>query len=78
MVTPLLVVAIGLFLAIFVGMGTAFAIDYMDVSFRTPAEVMKTLDIPVLASLPMRHLAAIDVSSTQARYEKYQLGQSGV
>jgi uncharacterized protein involved in exopolysaccharide biosynthesis len=78
MIGPTLVVAIGLFLAIFVSMGTAFAIDYMDVSFRTPAEVMKTLEIPVLASLPMRHLAAIDVSSTQSRYEKYQLGQSGV
>jgi uncharacterized protein involved in exopolysaccharide biosynthesis len=52
--SPLLVVAIGFFLAVFLSTGAAFIMDYLDVSFRTPAEVAKVLEIPVLASVPRR------------------------
>jgi len=34
-------------------MGSAFAVDYFNPSFRTPDEVIRYLDVPVLASLPM-------------------------
>jgi uncharacterized protein involved in exopolysaccharide biosynthesis len=52
--SPLLVLAIGFFLALFVGIGAAFLMDYLDVSFRTPTEVASVLEIPVLASIPRR------------------------
>lgn len=52
--SPLLVVAIGFFLALFVSVGGAFASDYLDSSFRTPNEVVDILNVPVLASVPRR------------------------
>jgi uncharacterized protein involved in exopolysaccharide biosynthesis len=72
-VGPALVVAIGLFLAIFLSVGVAFVSDYMDVSFRTPAEVMKVLEVPVLASLPRRYLT-INAGSTRQLYDSFALG----
>jgi len=32
--------------------GLAFVLDYFDSSFRTPAEVLETLRIPVLGAVP--------------------------
>jgi len=52
--SPMLVIAIGFFLALFVSIGGAFAIDYLDTSFRTPNEVVDILNVPVLASVPRR------------------------
>lgn len=52
LVGPVLIVAIGLVLAIFVAAGTAFVAEYLDPSLRTPTEVMEILRIPVLASVP--------------------------
>jgi polysaccharide biosynthesis protein PslE len=52
--SPMLVVAIGFFLAIFLSTAAAFIADYLDVSFRTPAEVTNVLEMPVLASVPRR------------------------
>jgi polysaccharide biosynthesis protein PslE len=50
--SPFLVLAVGLFVAVFMSVGLVFLIDYLDTSFRTPAEVLETLRVPVLASVP--------------------------
>jgi len=44
---------LGIVLAAVVSFGVVLAVDYMDQSFRTPAEVMSELNIPVLAAVPM-------------------------
>lgn len=50
--SPILVVMIGVFLASFVSLAAAFVADYLDSSFRTPAQVSEVLRIPLLASFP--------------------------
>jgi uncharacterized protein involved in exopolysaccharide biosynthesis len=52
--SPWLVMFLGLFAAIFVAVAAAFVAEYLDPSFRTPEEVMETLKMPVLASMPKR------------------------
>jgi uncharacterized protein involved in exopolysaccharide biosynthesis len=51
---PVLVLFAGLVLAIFLAVAAGFTAEYLDPSFRTPQEVMETLKIPVLASMPKR------------------------
>ena len=53
-VSPILVMLIGVFLASFVSVAAAFVAEYLDSSFRTPAEVIEVLRIPVLAAFPKR------------------------
>ncbi len=48
---PILILAGGI-LALIVSMGSAFGVDYLNPSFRTPDEVIRYLDVPVLAALP--------------------------
>ena len=50
--SPFLIMAVGLLVAVFMSIGLAFILDYFDSSFRTPAEVMETLRIPVLGAVP--------------------------
>jgi uncharacterized protein involved in exopolysaccharide biosynthesis len=50
--SPVLVVLLGTFLAATVTMGTLFVQEYLDPSFRTPAEVHAELNVPVLAAVP--------------------------
>jgi uncharacterized protein involved in exopolysaccharide biosynthesis len=52
--SPWTVMFLGLMLAILVSIGTAFLAEYLDPSFRTPQEVMETLSMPVLASVPKK------------------------
>jgi uncharacterized protein involved in exopolysaccharide biosynthesis len=52
--SPWFVLVLGAFVAIAAGIAAAFLAEYLDPSFRTPAEVLETLRIPVLASLPRR------------------------
>jgi hypothetical protein len=40
-------------LAVIVSLGMAFTLDYMDSSFRTPAEVLTELNIPVLGAISL-------------------------
>ena len=49
---PFLVSFGGLIFAILAGIAAAFITDWMDPSFRTPGEIITTLQIPVLASVP--------------------------
>lgn len=49
-----MVLAVGLAAAGAAGTGAAFAADYMDPAFRTPDDVLRYLNAPVLASLPPR------------------------
>ena len=49
---PFLVSLGGFIFAALAGIAAAFAVDWMDASFRTPAEIITTLQIPVLASVP--------------------------
>ena len=49
-----LILLIGLLLALFVSVGAAFVAEYLDPSFRTPAEVNDILKMPVLASMPKK------------------------
>lgn len=50
---------LGVLLATVFSVGTVVMLDYMDQSFRTPLEVLTTLEIPVLASLPYAHAKAL-------------------
>jgi polysaccharide biosynthesis protein PslE len=50
--SPIGVLAIGFLFAIFVSIGAAVVAEYLDPSFRTPAEVLEILNVPVLASIP--------------------------
>ena len=52
--SPMYVLLLGIFLAIPLSIGAAFVADYFDPSFRTPQEVLETLNISVLASVPRR------------------------
>ena len=45
------------FTAGIVSIGSAFAIDRLDPSFRTPEELGSYLDMKVLASIPSRNLS---------------------
>ena len=46
--SPWTALVVGLMLAVIVSLGTAFGLDYMDTSFRTPEEVVSELNVPVL------------------------------
>lgn len=50
--SPSILILAGGILALIISMGTAFTVDYMNPSFRTPDEVIRFLDVPVLAALP--------------------------
>lgn len=52
--SPWLIMFLGFFAAIFVAAGSAFVAEYLDPSFRTPEEVMDTLKMPVLATMPKK------------------------
>ena len=50
--SPFKVLAIGLLLAFILGVSAAFVGEYLDGSFRTPADVADVLGVTVLASMP--------------------------
>jgi uncharacterized protein involved in exopolysaccharide biosynthesis len=52
--SPALVILLGTVLAVVVTLGAVFTQEFMDPSFRTPAEVSAELNIPVLASVAQR------------------------
>jgi uncharacterized protein involved in exopolysaccharide biosynthesis len=52
--SPLTIMALGFLAAMVAGIGSGFIGDYFDPSFRTPDDVMETLRMPVLASMPKR------------------------
>jgi uncharacterized protein involved in exopolysaccharide biosynthesis len=52
--SPLLVFAIGVCLSLSVSVSAAFLADYLDSSLKTPDEVSKVLEIPVLGSVSRR------------------------
>ena len=52
--SPVVVVLIGILLAAMATVGVVFIREYLDRSFRTPAEVSAELNIPVLAAVPQR------------------------
>jgi uncharacterized protein involved in exopolysaccharide biosynthesis len=49
---PLLTILMGSLLAILVGLGSAFAADYLDPTIRTPGELEQVLNVPVLSAMP--------------------------
>jgi uncharacterized protein involved in exopolysaccharide biosynthesis len=51
--SPVIVLIVGGLLAFIVSLGTAFTLDYMDSSFRTPGEVLSELNIPVLGAISL-------------------------
>jgi uncharacterized protein involved in exopolysaccharide biosynthesis len=51
---PVMVMLIGFFLALTTAVAVAFVAEYLDPSFRVPEDVVATLSIPVLASMPKR------------------------
>jgi uncharacterized protein involved in exopolysaccharide biosynthesis len=51
--SPWTLLIVGGLLAVIVSLGTAFTLDYMDSSFRTPAEVLSELNIPVLGAISL-------------------------
>jgi succinoglycan biosynthesis transport protein ExoP len=52
--SPWQIMILGFLLAVFVAVAVAFVAEYLDPSFRTPEEVMDTLNMPVLATMPKR------------------------
>ncbi|HXH50629.1 MAG TPA: Wzz/FepE/Etk N-terminal domain-containing protein [Terriglobia bacterium] len=50
--SPSVLILAGGILALIVSMGSAFGVDYLNPSFRTPDEVIRYLEVPVLAALP--------------------------
>ncbi len=52
--SPWLIMFLGLLGAVVIAIATAYIAEYLDPSFRTPDEVMETLKMPVLASMPKR------------------------
>lgn len=51
--SPWTTLMLGGLLAITISVGIAFTVEYFDASFRTPAEVVGELSIPVLAAVPV-------------------------
>ena len=49
--TPAMVILLAFVLAAFMATMTAYAFDYFDSSFHTPAEVVDTLGIPVVVTM---------------------------
>jgi uncharacterized protein involved in exopolysaccharide biosynthesis len=52
--SPVIILIVGCFLAAFLSTCGVFVMEYLDSSFRTPAEVVEVLRIPVLASVPLQ------------------------
>ncbi|MGB8064196.1 MAG: Wzz/FepE/Etk N-terminal domain-containing protein [Candidatus Sulfotelmatobacter sp.] len=50
--SPVLVMLIGIALAVFLSLGLACVLEYLNPSLRTPDDVLEVLRIPVLASVP--------------------------
>jgi uncharacterized protein involved in exopolysaccharide biosynthesis len=50
--SPWMTFLLGFVMATIVSIGAALLVDYLDPSFRTPAEVFNELNIPVLAAVP--------------------------
>ena len=52
--SPLLVLLLGLIASTVLAVAAGFIAEHLDPSFRTPQEVMQTLSMPVLASVPKK------------------------
>lgn len=65
--SPAAVVLIGILLATVVTLGAVFIQEYLDRSFRTPAEVSAELNIPVLAAVP-QHFEDFRGTGTDGKY----------
>jgi uncharacterized protein involved in exopolysaccharide biosynthesis len=52
--SPLFVLAIGFLLALTTSVAVAYTAEFIDPTFRTPEDVVDTLSIPLLASMPRR------------------------
>ncbi|MGA2377087.1 MAG: GumC family protein [Candidatus Sulfotelmatobacter sp.] len=53
--SPWTTLLVGVMLAVMVSLATAFGLDYLDTSFRTPAEVVSELNVPVLGAISLKH-----------------------
>ena len=54
--SPFMTVVLGFVMAAVVSTGTALAAEYVDPSFRTPAQVIDELNIPMLAAVPYQRV----------------------
>lgn len=52
--SPSMVILLALIAAAILSVGWIYLMDYMDSSFRTPAEIIDILDIPVVISIPRK------------------------
>jgi len=52
--SPWSALVVGGMLAVIVSLGMAFVLDYLDTSFRTPAEVLTELNVPVLGAISLK------------------------
>ncbi len=53
---PLQALFAGFVIAVIISMSSGFIAEYLDASFRTPAEVAEALNVPVIASVPKQVL----------------------
>jgi uncharacterized protein involved in exopolysaccharide biosynthesis len=55
--SPWMTFVLGFVMGVILSVGAALLVDYLDPSFRTPAEVFNELNIPVLAAVPHYRMA---------------------
>lgn len=67
--SPWMTFLLGFVMAVIVSVGAALAVDYLDPSFRTPAEVFSELNIPVLAAVPHYRTASGGNGSYGERFD---------
>lgn len=60
-------IALGLFLGIFGGLGLAFISEYMDHTFKKPEDITQKLDLPILATIPMKQQLSPHVAKLASR-----------
>ncbi|MCK5242291.1 polysaccharide biosynthesis tyrosine autokinase [bacterium] len=67
----LIVMALGLFMSIFLGLMLAFVFEYMDPTFKSPREVEAELALPFLGSIPRQGFMAKLTAKKKSAYAHY-------
>lgn len=66
------------FLAMFVGCGLAFLLEYLDTTIKTPEDVQQYLDLPVLGMIPAAELDRSRSKGRRTRFVRYEGENGGV
>lgn len=75
---PKMNIAVAFMLSLMIGIGIAFLLDYLDDTIKTEEDILATLDVPVLTSIPMFDEADSNNVRTIAPYTKAVGGKNNV